>query len=153
MILSNLSDTKNYTYLNTSFRKALNFLKKNDFSKFINGRYEIDGDRIYAMVNEYNPKTFEDILWEAHDQYADIHYICVGEERIGISDINKLEKISEYIPEKDATFYKGTGQFISLKKGEFMIIFPKEPHVTGLVSELVTKIKKIVVKVRIYNEK
>ncbi len=153
MIISNLSDTKNYTYLNTSFRKALNYLKKNDLSKFINGRYEIDGDRIFAIVNEYKPKPHEDLLWETHDQYADIHYILNGEEKIGISNISKLEKISDYIPEKDATFYKGTGQFISLKKGEFIILFPKEAHVSGLESEIVTQIKKVVIKVRINNEK
>ena len=153
MIISNLSDTKNYTYLNTSFRKALNYLKKKDFTKFNNGRYEIDGDRIFAIINEYTPKPHEDLLWEIHDQYADIHYILNGEEKIGISNISNLEKISDYIPEKDTTFYKGFGQFISLKKGDFMIIFPKEAFVSGLESDVITQIKKIVVKVRIFNEK
>ncbi len=153
MIVSNLSDTKNYTYLNTSFRKALNYLKKNDLSKATNGRYEIDGDRIFALVNEYKPKPHVDLQWEIHNQYADIHYILNGEEKIGISNISNLEKISEYIPEKDATFYSGTGQFISLKKGEFMILFPNEAHVSGLESDIITQVKKIVIKVRINNEK
>ncbi len=152
MIYSNLSDTNNYSYLNTSFRKALNYLKKNDFSRINNGRYEIDGERIFAMVSEYNPKSHDTISWEVHKLYADIHYIYKGEEVIGISDINSLEIISDYIPEKDATFYAGSGQFITIKKGEFMIIFPKEAHAAGLLSEGTNKVKKIVVKVKIFNE-
>jgi YhcH/YjgK/YiaL family protein len=89
MILSNLSNVQNYSYLNSGFIKALRFLKKNDFSIFENGIYEIEGDRMFAIVNEYSPISILEIQWQVHEQYADIHYIFSGEENIGISKISE----------------------------------------------------------------
>ena len=151
MILSNLSNVQNYSYLSSGFIKAFKFLKKNNFSLIENGRYEIDGDRMYAIINEFTPKSIDEIQWETHEQYADVHYIFEGEEKIGISKIDDLEKIDEYIPEKDITFYKGEGQFVTLKKGDFIIFFPKEVHVTGLASGICTQIKKVIIKIKIFN--
>lgn len=153
MILSNLSKIQNYSYLNSGFIKALRFLKKNDFSIFENGRYDIEGDRMFAIVDEFIPKSISEIQWESHEQYAIIHYIFRGEERIGISKISDLEKTSEYLPEKDTTFYKGEGQFVTIKDGDFIIFFPKEAHTYGLSSGKNTVIKKVIIKIRIFNEK
>jgi len=151
MILSNLSNIQNYSYLNSGFIKALRFLKKNDFSILENGRYDIDGDRVFAIVNEITPKKIEEILWETHEQYAIIHFVIKGEEKIGISKVSLLEKTSIYLPEKDTTFYKGEGQFIKLKDGDFIIFFPKEAHASGLSSGVCTLIKKVTIKIKIFN--
>ncbi|MFZ4411716.1 MAG: YhcH/YjgK/YiaL family protein [Bacteroidales bacterium] len=153
MIISNLSNVQNYSYLNSGFIKALKFLKKNDFSIFENGKYEIDGERMFAIVNEFIPKTFDEIQWEAHEQYAYIHFVFKGEEKFGLSKASDLQEISKYIPEKDITFYKGEGQFISIKDGDFIIFFPKEVYVSGLASGVCTLVKKVIIKIKIFNEK
>jgi YhcH/YjgK/YiaL family protein len=153
MIFSNISDISNYNFLNISFRKALRFIKNNDFSNYDNGRYEIDGDRIFAIINEYIPKLSNEIIWETHELYADIHYVFNGEEKINLSNLIEMESISDYIPEKDAIFYKGHGQSLILKNGDFLIIFPKEVHAAGIASTNSVNTKKIVIKVKLFNEK
>lgn len=153
MIFSNISDISNYNFLNINFRKALRFLKNNDFSNFDNGRYEIESDRIFAIVNEYNPDPYKELIWENHEQYADIHFVFSGEEIICYAKKADMEQISEYIPEKDAIFYNGNGQSLLLKNGDFIIFFPKEIHAAGIASNNCLITKKIVMKVKLYNEK
>ena len=44
--------------------KGLEYIKRTDFSRMNNGKYEIDGTKIYAMVQEYRtaPKNSRPLL-------------------------------------------------------------------------------------------
>ena len=72
MICENISSTKNYSSINKNFEKAFKFLKNNDLKELALGKYEIDGDNVFASVQEYITKTEEEMNWESHEKYIDI---------------------------------------------------------------------------------
>jgi len=53
--------------------KALDFLKSEDATALVDGKVEIDGDRVYAMVLSYDSRVEDDgPTFEAHRKYIDI---------------------------------------------------------------------------------
>ena len=50
------------------------------------GKYMIDGDRVYANVQQYVTKSYDEAKYEAHDHYIDVQCIVSGEEAIYLAD-------------------------------------------------------------------
>lgn len=42
------------------------------------GRHEIDGDRVFALVQNYTTNPIEGALYEAHRRYSDIQFVFSG---------------------------------------------------------------------------
>ncbi len=59
MITDNIKNYSLYKNLGEGINKALIFLNENDFSKMPDGRYNIDGDNVFALVNRYKTKRIE----------------------------------------------------------------------------------------------
>jgi biofilm protein TabA len=149
MIADLLSKTHLYAGLHRNFKKAFQYLERFDTGSFITGTHEIDGQDIYAIIQEYNPKTPSEGFLEAHRKYIDIQYIVSGEELIGYAPRQHLQE-SPYIDNKDFMKLSGDYDLIHAKEGMFFIFFPDDAHMPGLQTggrnELV---RKIVVKVRV----
>ena len=62
------------------FQKAFDFLKNSDLEHMEVGRYEIDGDDIYAMIQKQTTAAPENKKAESHYKYIDIQYLIRGEE-------------------------------------------------------------------------
>ena len=54
------------------FQKAFDFLKNSDLEHMEVGRYEIDGDDIYAMIQKQTTAAPENKKAESHYKYIDI---------------------------------------------------------------------------------
>lgn len=147
MIYDCLKCPKLHTAKGSRLNAALKYLEENDFLTMEPGRYQIDGDEIYALVQQYETKPLVEGKWEAHRKYIDIQYVADGEERIGFSNINQMKPSEEYNPEKDIQFFYGEGHFKSVKKGQFMVLFPEDVHMPGITADVKSKVKKVVVKV------
>ena len=52
MIIDKLSNSYLYSGLSERINKSFAYLKETDFSKMETGKYEIDGNNIFALVNE-----------------------------------------------------------------------------------------------------
>ncbi len=63
------------------------YLQNADLAGLEPGRVEIDGDQVFAFVQEYTSKPMEQGRWEAHVKYIDIQYIVSGEEQIGYANV------------------------------------------------------------------
>ena len=140
-----------YDYLDPKFQKALLFLKKTDFSSLSEGKIEIDGDDIFAEVQEYTTKPAEECRFESHRKYFDIQYIAEGEEYFGYVPLSELEKDTGYDKSRDLEFYKmpAVSGRIHLKKGDFAVVSPDDGHQPRCIGESPCKVKKIVVKVKV----
>jgi YhcH/YjgK/YiaL family protein len=149
MIIDQLGNANLYVHINNRLAVALRYLQSMDLSAFENGTYEIEDREIYYSVNEYNTKSINEAKWEAHQKYADIHYIISGAEKMGFSHFEALEVSENYNPEKDVTFLKGTGDYITLKPGSFAIFFPHDAHQPGVAVSDTAPVKKLVVKVMV----
>ena len=82
MIFDTLDNIKNYEGLGRVYT-ALQFLAETDFSKVELGRYELQGDDIFYMVQQYETDPDKTIS-EAHKKYIDIQFMVDGEEIIGV---------------------------------------------------------------------
>lgn len=144
MIRGKVSDTKKYE--NIRINKAIEWLKS--VSKNIEkGIYEIEGKEIYAIVQNYNSKKYEELKWEGHRKYIDIQYILSGKESMGYSNIKNMNEICEYNEEGDYQFFSGNGEIEEVNEGEFVIFAPEDIHMPCIGDG--SFVTKIVVMVRV----
>jgi YhcH/YjgK/YiaL family protein len=148
MIFDRIENASPYYGIGEGIEKGLRFLKETDLDSLEIGRHEIDGDKLFILVQEYEPKDLKDASYEAHKRYIDIQYITEGKELMGYCPLNKLEVTKEYDEVKDITRLQGTGSFCLAEKDSFLIFFPEDGHMPGVATEDKTSVRKIVVKIR-----
>jgi YhcH/YjgK/YiaL family protein len=149
MILDQLKNAKIYLSIGEGISKALQYLGTTDFSNLEPGRYDIDGDNIYAVVSLYNTKPFSATKWEAHKKYIDVQYVVSGKEKMGSTSFDKVIPIEEYNKDNDCTIYKGDGNYIFVEEGSFVIFFPTDVHMPGVSVNIPKEVKKVVIKVKV----
>ena len=148
MILDTLKNSNLYTAMHPAFEQAFSFLYKIQNTDPEPGKYEINGDRIYAVASKYQPGD-KNYKWEAHKKYIDIHYIIKGSEILGWQSADMISEEASYDEKNDCALYDSIeGLNIELKSGYFSIFYPNDIHCPGFDfnSEDVTK---IVIKVKI----
>ena len=147
MIIDKLSNLEFYKGLNEQLYKGLTFLKENDFASLLAGRYEIEGDAVFALVQEYETHLPEECRWEAHYTYTDIQYVVEGSEKMGWKVLDDVVK-TEDRPEDDVYFLDAEGDHFVLHAGQFAVFAPQDAHRPGLAVDGTAPIKKVVVKVK-----
>lgn len=148
MIVDSLKNCEKYISSHEGFDKAFAFLKKAAEENLPVGRYEIDGDRVFAFIQEYTSKT--ESSFEGHRNYIDIQCILEGTEVMKVADLSKMEISCEYSPEKDIAFYVDfeKASVAVIEKDEYGIFFPWDIHKPGLCFDTPANVKKVVVKVK-----
>jgi YhcH/YjgK/YiaL family protein len=113
------------------------------------GKYKVDGEELFYVVNEYETKPIEEGRLEIHRKYLDIQYIVSGEECIGAAPLERLLEETPYDGHNDLALYHydPTMSKLHLKQGMFAIFWPNEPHMPGRSIDKIEKVKKIVVKI------
>lgn len=149
MIFDSIENAKLYYGLGERFQKAFEYLSSVDFTELKPGRYEIDGDNIYALVQKYMTKDPDDGNWEAHQNYIDLQYVFSGSETFGVVNSDYLDEVSDYDDEKDVVLLEGEGDFLQLNDGEFVVVFPHEAHMPGMAVEENEEVLKVVVKIKV----
>ena len=148
MIKDKLSNASRYYNLSKGIKEGLEYLIANDISQMEDGKYEINGDKLFINVNSYNSKDFAD--WESHTKYIDIQYIKIGEEKIGICSREDCLSKTAYDENKDIEFLTGdNGDFYTMASGDFMIIYPDEIHKPGIKVKENNYVKKAILKVAV----
>lgn len=149
MIIDKIKNASNYYAISKNLEIALKKMESTDFSNIEEGKYEIDGNKVFMLVQKYNTKDEKDSRWEAHFKYIDIQYIYEGKELIKYSYINDLKQV-ECDKEKDICFLEGDGDFLTLSSGTFAIFLPDDAHKPCVsVNNNSSQVKKIVFKVLI----
>ena len=148
MIFDHISNAPKYYCLHKLFEKAFNYLYKTDFSKLAEGKYPIEGENCFAIVNRYTTKTVSESFAESHKKYIDIQFMISGTEKFGYGYIQNFEN-KKYCEDNDLQKHYGNLNFLSLGKDNFAILFPDDVHMPGIIAENPCKILKVVVKVAI----
>ena len=65
MIIDQITNSHLYYALHPRIKPAFDYLHQTDLSALEVGKYEIDGENIYAMVQQYISKPRERGFWEA----------------------------------------------------------------------------------------
>lgn len=148
MIFDNIKNKELYLSINEGFKLGFEFIQKVERENLPVGKYEIDGKKVWASVQEYSSK--DEAKAEAHRNYIDIQYIISGKEYMLNANIDLCESMIEYNGEKDVEFFKPCSTVrVEANAGDFAIFFPTDVHTPGLKVGENTPVRKVVVKVRV----
>jgi YhcH/YjgK/YiaL family protein len=151
MLIDKLENSYLYEGISAKIKKGLEVLKDESLSGKKDGRYEVDGENIYYIIQRYATQPVKAGRLEAHRKYIDIQFAASGEEVIGHSFLGCLDIEEPYDQAKDVIFYKVPEKIntIMLREGTFCILFPQDGHMPGCQAAGPGDITKIVVKVKI----
>jgi YhcH/YjgK/YiaL family protein len=149
MILDVLENAELYRGLPPGLVAALDFLRSADLAALPIGKTVIDGERLFALVQEYTPKPAELLKYEAHRRYWDVQYVVRGVERMGWNTLSRMTVSEPYDGERDVAFFRGTGEEMRVPAGTFAIFGPSDVHMPGVAvdGEPAEMVRKVVVKV------
>mgnify|MGYP001580952123 CR=1 FL=1 len=130
--------------------RALEALQKVDLGALEPGRYEIEGDKLFYLVQDVELRTMEESRAEAHQKYADIQIPFSTGERYGFAlPQPELAPSDDQLETKDLAFYPTpAGEcFVDAAPGTYLVFLPTELHRPCLAITGKATIRKAVVKV------
>jgi YhcH/YjgK/YiaL family protein len=149
MVCDHITYASEYFNLSQGIRHALEYLQTADLGALNTGRHDLDGDRVFALVSDYDTRVPGETFWEAHRRHVDVQYVHAGSERIGYGDLATFETES-YDEVRDLVVARGhSARYVEVGSGEFVILLPHDVHMPGLTPRAVQRVRKIVVKVRL----
>ena len=150
MIFDCASALKNPCKYPAAIETGLKWIADNDVAHMEAGTYELQGEDIYAMIQDFTTQPAEVRRPERHNDYLDIQYIVSGVERMGYVPYTGREAVEEDPEGKDVTFYRDlVGEaFMDVTPGCYCIFFSHDIHRPGCAAGEPAAVRKVVVKVR-----
>jgi biofilm protein TabA len=151
MILDTIENTHLYLGLHTGFAKAFEILRDKTLSQKQDGKYPLDGDKIYYTIQQYTTKPLNEGKLEAHRKYIDIQFLSEGWEILGYAPLKGLLVAEEYNPQRDIAFFDTPKEItkVILEPGLFCILFPNDAHLPCRQLNGPSEVLKIVIKIRL----
>lgn len=146
MIVDRITNIQLYRGLPQRLVRALEFLRDTDLAALPLGRHDLDGDQLFALVQDYSTRPAEQCKWEAHRRYCDVQFVARGVERIGVVNIEQMKVEQAYDADKDVAFFSGDGDFITVRAGMFAIFAPADVHKPCVSLAAAEPVRKIVIK-------
>jgi len=148
MILDTIQQAKRYLTLNPGFAAAFAFLGRPDLAELPVGRYEIDGDKVYALVQRQPGRKPDAGKLEAHRKYIDIQVVLDGVDTMGWRPTPACAGIAlPYSAEKDVILFTDQPTaWTAVGPGEFAIFFPEDAHLPMISGG---ELYKVVLKVHV----
>ncbi len=134
-----------------ALEKAIEFMRRPDLATLAPGRYEIDGDNCWAMIQDASlkPATDAPAQFEFHKAYIDVQSPITGTETYGVLTTPAAEAAGPFNVEKDYALFKSKCAYVTLNPGEFAVFFPGGgAHAPGLSADGPRHLRKLVVKVK-----
>jgi biofilm protein TabA len=148
MILGHLKHS--YTALAANIEMALQHLRENDYLLREPGKYPIDGERMFALVQDPMTQAWETGFPEFHARHIDVQCLLSGEEALGYLPANSdLVPHDDRLTERDIAFVaQQTHETrIVLTPGMYAVFFPGELHRPCRAVTQAMQIKKVVIKI------
>jgi len=150
MIVDKIENAELYKGLSEDIAKGLELLKDASVTEQENGKYEVDGDNLFYMIQRYPTKSKADALFEAHKDHIDIQAIIDGEETIGYALTETLEVVQPYKPDVMKCADPEIFTEVKLAKGMFVILYPDDAHKPCYdYRDGKSNVHKVVVKVKV----
>jgi biofilm protein TabA len=134
---------------------AVDFVLNFDMSQ-PDGKYPIEGDDMYAIVQSVTTGDAEEKLFEAHQDHVDVQMVLSGEERQDVVLLHgqEINVAKEYDKEKDAIFFTPPEMFSSviMTPGKFVVYAPSDAHRPCCAVREPQNIRKVCVKIKIHEE-
>lgn len=148
MIVDILDNAERYESLQTGFAEGFAFLRRPDLSELTDERYDIDGDRVFAIVSNGPGRGKEGALLETHRRYIDIQYVIDGNDEMGWKPHQACKQPTmEYDSEKDYQLFADMPDiWLNCSSNTFAIFFPEDGHMPNISPG---NIHKIILKIAV----
>lgn len=133
-----------------NIRKGLEFLATTDITALPAGRVDIDGDRLFALIQDYQTAPKADKRPESHARYIDIQYMASGREVIGYAPLAGNNPVAENLFEsRDIQFFTTVADEtdLVLGVGAYAVFYPTDIHRPGCAAGEPANVRKVVVKI------
>lgn len=155
MIFDSLTQINLYRTIHPLLHQGLTELASGRLANLPDGRHELAGDRLFALVQTYTTKPRAQGRMETHRKYVDIQAILTGAELCEVAPLSEMTPATPpdtppvpYDPAKDIAFHHGSGDPLTLRPGLFAIFFPADAHMPSLALPTgPAQVRKIVLKV------
>ncbi len=151
MIVDTFENVDLYASCCGGLKQAVDFARKFD-PAMADGKFEIDGRRMFAIASSYETASADELPFEAHKKYIDVHILLRGEERMDVSPDADPPVREPYCEDRDATLFDAPDSYSSLiaRTGQFAVFFPGDVHRPGLsTGDAPTGVRKLVIKIRV----
>ena len=149
MIFDDLKNISFYKGIHPNLDKAIDYLYEQRKDSFELGKYEIDGDKVFLVVQENVLNKEENDRFEHHKKYADLHLLVEGHEYSSYGSRIKDEAVA-FDEASDIGFVHCHEQYpLLLGYHNFAIFFPGEPHQPNGYAGMEDKVRKYLFKILI----
>jgi len=146
MILDVAANMARLKQVHPGFGAALDYLLRTDLAQLPDGRQEIDGARLFALVIRGQGKGLIGAKLEAHRRYIDIQCSISAPDVIGWKHLAACNDSEQAFDEtKDIQFFRDTpDSWVTIPAGSFGIFFPEDAHApmgtAGPIHKIVVKV-------------
>lgn len=146
MIFDILANADRYVSLHELFPRAFAFLRGTDLNALAPGRYPVQGEDLFAIVEAVSGRSREQAKLECHRKYIDIQFVLEGNDEMGWKPLNDCsEPLADYSAEKDIQFFRDAPvSWIATPPGAFCIFFPEDAHAPLVANG---EIRKVILKI------
>src|ERR1039457_5107099 len=151
MILDVVANEERLKQLHPGFGPALQYLRRTKLGELPEGRQEIDGSRLYAVVIRGPGRSQKWAKLEVHRRYIDIQYAVAGSDVIGWKPTATCRDPEQaYVEQKDLQFFRDAADsWVTIPPESFGIYYPEDAHAPMAADGLT---HKVVVKVAVRSE-
>lgn len=150
MVIDHISRAALYYQLHSGIETALRYIQTTDFTKLENGKYEIDGEQVFAIVQEYDTKDAAIEKLESHKKFIDVQFVISGVEQMGHAFLKEQIPSRPYNPEDDFMLFDEYPDYFSVvTEGMFTIFYPTDLHMPCIQHKQSSHVRKVVVKVAV----
>ena len=152
MIVTDIKQIGHQVSMTSALKKAIDFLRRPDIHDLADGRVDIDGQHLFALIQRYETVMTDIPKFEYHRKYMDVQYIVSGEEIIGWAPAGRMVVTEAYDIERDICFgivSKGEITPVYLQAGQLAVLYPEDGHAPKLAAGSPSPVIKIVVKVAV----
>lgn len=151
MIIDSISNLRHYIGIEEYTQKIQEFIARYEEEQLEDGRYEICGEQLFALVQTFTTKPCEEQRMESHKNYIDLQYVHQGKEAMYWDLVDRLEVEEDRTPDQDIVFYKKSTPFtrVVVEEKMFAYFLTHDAHRPGCQVDGPNEVTKIVFKIKI----
>jgi len=151
MILDTLDHYHIHAPAGSRLQRAFQFLATEWNPSMPDGRVDVLGDDVFALIQGYDTRAAENCRFEAHRRYIDIQYVVEGAEAMGWARVDTLSVTEPYSDEKDVGFFATPAAYATpvVYAGSYTVFHPHDAHMPGLRVPSYDRVRKVVMKIRV----